>query len=113
MTLDEFIRKWKPILTTWKNSSVEDPEFAEDCWAVGFEMDGGESITALCPEKNWMRATVLRDNLNLIVDVNVLGSAIFSLWRYHTHACGPLDDDTIEWFSIAFDRLRELAAAGK
>lgn len=112
MTINDFITKWQPILTTW-NSSVEDPQFAEDCWSIGFEMDGGESITALYPEKNWMRAAVLRDNLDLIVDVKVLGSAIFSLWRYHTHGCGPLDDDTIEWFSIAFDRLRELNAAEK
>jgi hypothetical protein len=112
MTVSDFIAKWQPILTTW-TGAAEDPQFAEDCWAVGFEMDGGESITALCPEKNWMRATVLRANLNLIVDVNILGSAIFSLWRYHTHGCGPLDNDTIEWFSIAFDRLRELSTTEK
>lgn len=112
MTVSDFIAKWQPILTTW-TGAAEDPQFAEDCWSAGFEMDGGESITALYPEKNWMRAAVLRDNLDLIVDVKVLGSAIFSLWRYHTHGCGPLDDDTIEWFSIAFDRLRELSTTEK
>ena len=48
MPIVDFIAKWQPILTTW-NSAVEDPQFAEDCWAVGFEMDGGRSITAIDP----------------------------------------------------------------
>ena len=112
MPIVDFIAKWQPILTTW-NSAVEDPQFAEDCWAVGFEMDGGRSITAIDPEKNWLKADVLRENLHLITDVNVMGSAIFSHWRYYTHGCGPLADDAIEWFTIAFDHLRALNAAEK
>ena len=72
-------------------------------------MDGGRSITAIDPKRNWLKADELRDKLHLITDVNVIGSAIFSHWRYHTHGDGPLADDTIEWFSIAFDRLRELS----
>ena len=38
---------------------MEDPLFAEDCGAVGFKMDGGKSITAIDPEKNWLKADVL------------------------------------------------------
>lgn len=113
MTIDEFINKWQPILTTLWTGAVEDPQFAKDCWSIGFEMDGGRSITALYPGKNWLKADVLRENLDLVTDVNVIGSAIFSHWRYYTHGCGPLADDTLEWFTIAFDRLRELNAAEK
>ena len=113
MTINDFIAKWQPILTASWTGAAEDPQFAEDCWAVGFEMDGGRSITAIDPEKNWLKADVLRENLHLITDVNVMGSAIFSHWRYYTHGCGPLADDAIEWFTIAFDRLRALNAAEK
>lgn len=113
MTIKSFIKKWQPILTAWENSSVEDPQLAEDCWAVGFDMDGGRSIVALSPEKDWLKADVLKKNLHLITDVNVMGSAIFSHWRYYTHGYGPLADDAIEWFTIAFDHLRALNTAKK
>lgn len=113
MTINDFLAKWQPILTTLWTGAAENLLFAEDCWAVGFEMDGGRSITAIDPEKNWLKADVLRDNLHLIADVNVIGSAIFSHWRYYTHGCGPLADDTIEWFTIAFDHLRALNVAEK
>ena len=112
MTTHEFIQKWQPILTHW-NGAAENPQFAEDCWSCGFEMDGGSSLVALCPEKDWLRAAVLKENIYLITDIKVLGSAIFSHWRYYTHGIGPLADDAEEWFSIAFDHLAKLAPEGE
>ena len=44
MTINDFVAKWQPILTIW-TGAAEDSQFAEDCWAVGFEMDGGRAIT--------------------------------------------------------------------
>ena len=111
--IERFIATWQPILTTW-TGAAEDPQFAEDCWAVGFEMDCGNSFSAAFPEKDVFRASVLTEIISAIDDSKFLGTAIFSHWRYLTHwHNAPLSDDTIEWFSIAFNRLRELNAAGK
>ena len=107
MTIFDFITKWQPILTHW-TTAAEDPQFAEDCLACGFEMDGGSSITALSPGKHWLKADVLKENLNLITDINVMGSAIFSYWRYITHSSGPPDENPEEWLAIAFDHLQAL-----
>ena len=41
MIIADFVKKWQPILTHW-NGAAEDHQFAEDCWACGFEMDRGE-----------------------------------------------------------------------
>lgn len=108
MTTDEFIKKWQPILTTW-NGAAEDPQFAEDCWALGFEMDCGNSFSEAFPGKDPFRAPVLKKVISTITDSKFLGTAIFSHWRYLTHwHNAPFPNDTIEWFSIAFERLQSL-----
>ena len=112
MILSDFITKWQPILTTW-TGAVEDPQFAEDCRALGFEMDCGNSFSEAYPDKDVFRAHILREIIESIDDNKLLGTAIFSHWRYLTHwHNAPLPDDTIEWFSIAFDRLRVLSNTG-
>jgi len=50
MIIADFVKKWQPILTHW-NGTAEDPQFADDCWACGFEMDRGESLIAAFPGK--------------------------------------------------------------
>ncbi len=113
MTIKSFIKKWQPILTTW-TGAAEDPQFAEDCWAIGFEMDCGNSLAEAFPGKDMFRADILKKEIKSISDCKFLGTAIFSHWRYLTHwHNAPLPNDTIEWFSIAFDRLRELSTTGK
>ena len=107
MTLDDFIRKWQPILTHW-NGAAEDPQFAEDCWAVGFEMDGGRSISAIDPKRNWLKADELRDKLHLITDVNVIGSAIFFFLLF-LYSCIRFPVVTIRMpYPYSFIRLRHI-----
>ena len=113
MEIYNFIKKWQPILTHW-NGAAEDHQFAEDCWACGFEMDRGESLIAAFPGKEVLRANVLREIIETMDNSKFLGTAIFSYWCYLTHWYeAPLPEDAIEWFSIAFDRLEKLASEGK
>jgi hypothetical protein len=57
---------------------------------------------------------VLKEIVESIDDSKFLGTAIFSYWRYLTHWHeAPLPDDAIEWFTIAFERLRTLNIAEK
>ena len=113
MTLDNFITKWQPILTRW-NGAAEDPQFTEDCRACGFKMDCGESFVMAFPGRDVMRAAVLREIITHLDNSKFLGTAIFSYWRYLTHwHQAPLQEDAIEWFTLAFERLKELASEGK
>ncbi|MDD3117270.1 MAG: hypothetical protein PHO45_07900 [Victivallaceae bacterium] len=113
MTIRDFVIKWQPILTHW-NGAAEDPLFADDCRTCGFEMDRGESLIAAFPGKEVLRANVLREVIATVDNSKFLGTAIFSYWRYLTHWHeAPLPEDAIEWFSIAFDRLKKLASEGK
>ena len=114
MTIREFIIKWQPILTHW-NGVAEDHQFAEDCWACGFEMDRGESFVIAFPGKHFLtHADELLEVIDSVNSSKLLGSAIFSYWRLLTHSWdGPLPDDAENWFAIAFGRLLELSEEGK
>lgn len=111
--IKKFISKWQPILTHW-NGAAEDPQFVDDCWACGFEMDRGESFVAAFSGKEVLRANVLREIIETVDNSKFLGTAIFSYWRYLTHWHeASLPGDAIEWFSIAFNQLEKLALEGK
>ena len=45
------------------------------------------------------------------VDLQTLGNAIFSQWRYWNHwSMGRMEEADFEWFVMAYSRLAELAA---
>ena len=48
-------------------------------------------------------------DIDRIDDPLILGSAIFSQWRYYTHwaNCG-MDQETVRWFEVAARRLEEI-----
>ena len=115
ITYSEFISRWEPVLTAW-NINAEDPQFADDCWALGFEMDCGRSYAKAFPGQTGFEAAPLKTVLPQITDVRFLGTAIFSYWRYLSHwLCAPPPEDASEWFRLAFGRLKELTEkhAGK
>ena len=108
LTLPDFISKWEPVLTAW-NTDAEDPQFADDCRALGFEMDCGRSFAEAFPGQQGFEAESLKAVLPQITDARFLGTAIFSCWRYFSHwECAPPPEDASEWFRLAFGRLREL-----
>jgi hypothetical protein len=87
--------------------ATDDLSFADDCKSYGFKMDCGESFTEAFKDKN-----VFNDSQEFINDVQLLGSAIFSKWRYYNHWSGPgesiLSERNKAWFVIALERLRSL-----
>lgn len=86
--------------------------FADQCFGFGFKMDCGDAIERVYPNMN-----ILDDNMTFskvarqIEDIGLLGSAIFSKYRYVTHwaYCDSLlSERNKEWFKMAFKRLQEL-----
>ena len=88
------------------NFQVEEG-FAEKCFALGFEMDSGNSFCEKYP-KAFNDYSELNKIIEEIDDPQFLGTAIFSQWRYITHwsyCSHPLDEQYRPWFITAFGRL--------
>ncbi len=88
------------------NFQVEEG-FAEKCFALGFEMDSGNSFCEKYP-KAFNDYSELGKIIEEIDDPQFLGTAIFSQWRYITHwsyCSHPLDEQYRPWFITAFGRL--------
>ncbi|MBR2045622.1 MAG: hypothetical protein IJ958_05745 [Agathobacter sp.] len=86
--------------------------FADKCFELNFKMDCGEAIERAFPN---MRVTDDASTFFRVVkqidDIGLLGSAIFSKYRYITHwaYCDSLlSKENREWFKMAFERLIEL-----
>lgn len=84
-------------------------DFGDRMFALGFEMDCGESFVrkyAFTPNDGPDR---LEASLEEIDDIDVLGAGIFSLWRFYNHwSMGPVDEDDLRWLAIAFRHLKRL-----
>ena len=88
-----------------------DHYLADDCSALGFEMACGHAF-----EEKFERAIYDARALDTIIenvnDISLLGSAIYSRWRYFNHwaydAAEILSMPNRSWFIIAFNRLAEL-----
>ena len=88
------------------NFQVEE-KFADECFALGFEMDSGNSFCEKYP-KAFNDVQELDRIIEEIDDPKFLGTAIFSQWRYITHwsyCSHPLDTEYRPWFITAFGRL--------
>ena len=111
-SIHRFAQKWLSFFSeTAPDSSIFDScRFADECEACGFEMDCGKSFERKYPEKRaFTTATGLSEIIHEIDDILLLGSAIFSQWRYYTHWAMSGLDNFKEWFLIAFTRLLELS----
>lgn len=85
--------------------------FGEQCLALGFKMDCGKRFIKTFSNDALYKNEYLEKIINSIDDVDLLGSAIFSHWRYVTHwgyADYLLDKANRPWFITAFKRLIEL-----
>lgn len=113
--LNEFASKYLKLYMSKETAGHQVEEgFAEECWALGFEMDCGKAFIAAFPgEHPFENAEGLKAVINNVTDIPLLGSAIFSMWRQITHWdwCGNLlSDENRAWFTVAFQRLIELSA---
>jgi predicted phosphatase homologous to the C-terminal domain of histone macroH2A1 len=80
--------------------------FDKYCFEFGLKMDTGEVIEALYPSASYDEG-VLKSVIDEIDDIDLLGSAVFSRWRYYTH--WAMGGETIlnarEWFITALERM--------
>ena len=112
--IHDFAIKW---LNKFRDENINyielvDRYMAEDCEALGFKMDCGHAF------KNKYGCDIgdneaLSRIIDQVTDIPVLGSAIYSGWRYFNHWAYSgkeiLEPNNREWFIIALRQLRWLA----
>lgn len=89
-------------------TALDRTDWTERFRGFGFQMDCGNSYQ----ERYGLSiddAEGLRRNLEQVVDIQILGNAVFSQCRYITHwALGGCERE-LEWLHLALKRLEELA----
>lgn len=110
MNTYQFARKW--IMRFRKGEDTAVREFSQDCKSLGFSMDCGQKFLESYPNTGaFQTAEGLKGILNQITDPNLLGSAIYSKWRWITHweYRGSMStEENKRWFLLALTRLAEL-----
>ena len=88
-----------------------DHYMADDCEALGFVMDCGNAFAKRYGEAG-SNATALDKIIDEVKDMSLLGSAIYSRWRYFNHwaysAEEVLEPQNRTWFILALSRLAML-----
>lgn len=111
--IHEFAVKWCDKFRDQKINYIElvDHFMADDCAALGFEMDCGHAF-----EERYEQAVYDYEALDRIIDdvddISLLGSAIYSRWRYFNHWAYSgeeiLEHKNRAWFILALSRLAML-----
>ena len=113
MNIKEFTQKW---ITRFQDPDVcyidlVDHYMADDCQELGFEMDCGHTFQERYGKAVYDVAE-LRKIIEHVSDIKLLGSAIYSRWRYFNHwaysGAEILEPGNREWFIMALKRLEEL-----
>lgn len=112
--IHEFAVKWIDKFSDKKINYIElvDHYMANDCEALGFIMDCGHAFS-----EKYGNAVHNSEALGRIIyqitDIQLLGSAIYSRWRYFNHWAYSgeeiLNPKNREWFILSLSRLDELA----
>ena len=84
--------------------------FSEKCFDLGLEMDCGHAFIDHYSDDAFYDLKIFIRVVDEIDDAALLGSAIFSKWRFITHwaESSLLDDNYRKWFIIALRRLCEI-----
>lgn len=110
-----FCDKWIAIINNPDSKAfdfIENLEFSDECRKLGFVMDCGNSFVEKYGQTVFNDPGALSATIELIDDTIILGSAIFSQWRYYSHwAMDSFQGSKIEtWVIIAFNRLKILSS---
>lgn len=111
--INKFALKWLEIFENEKTNYLElvDGPMGDECHRLGFVMDCGESFSEKYGQasNDFAELEIIIDTVN---DVNLLGNAVFSQWRYFNHwaysGAEILEPKNRKWFVIALTRLAEL-----
>ena len=110
----EFAAKWFEKFRDKNINYIElvDHYMADDCSALGFEMDCGHAFSEQYGKASY-DSEALDAVIGQITDIPLLGSAIYSRWRYFNHWAYSgeeiLEPQNRDWFTMALSRLGELA----
>ncbi|WP_026528026.1 DUF6998 domain-containing protein [Butyrivibrio sp. VCD2006] len=86
-------------------------DFPEKCEELGFFMDCGHTFESIYGKDTLNNKEAFHRALAVVEDPILLGSAIFSIWRYYTHWAYDTNitsDECREWFIMAFDKMKAL-----
>ena len=108
--IHDFALKWCNKFRDQSINYIElvDYWMADDCAALGFEMDCGHAFFEKYGQavNNFEALSGIIDD---ITDISLLGSAIYSQWRYFNHwaytGAEILEPQNRAWFILALSRL--------
>lgn len=112
--IHEFAVKWREKFRDPNISYAElvDDYMAEDCASLGFRMDCGHAFSEKYGEAS-NKQDALAKIIDEVTDIPLLGSAIYSQWRYFNHwaysGAEILHPENRAWFILALDRLGYLS----
>ncbi len=110
-----FAKKWNAVFLDMqtKGSDVLAPSLADECQLLGFKMDCGHAFCAEYGHHAFYDSDILQDEIDEIDSINLLGSAVYSRWRYFHHWADRGEDilhpANRSWFITAFSHLAYLA----
>lgn len=113
--IHDFAVNWQEKFSDTASDYIElvEHHLGDECVALGFEMDCGNAFTEKYG-KAAFDSRALGQVIDSVDDVMLLGSAIFSRWRYFNHwaytGAEILEPQNIEWFNMALTRLKNLTA---
>lgn len=112
--IHSFAIKWLEKFNNDEADFIElvDHWMADDCRELGFVMDCGNSFSQKYGEA-FNNSEKLQTILENITDIDLLGSAIYSQWRYYNHwaytGAEILEPKNRKWFILALRRLAKLS----
>lgn len=119
-SIKDFCKKYIEYFKNLKREPPEDryyfidsPVFVRECVSFGFEMDCAASFREKYGDEAFNSEEAFARIADTIIDVKVLGSGIFSQWRYYNHWAESSQAiyDAVGWFKLAFDRLLTISVS--
>lgn len=111
----DFAVKWCDKFRNQNINYLElvDHLIADECDALGFEMDCGNAFSDKYGQAPFSNYEELEKIIDDITDIFLLGSAIYSRWRYFNHwaysGADIVEPENRAWFILALSRLALLS----
>ena len=81
--------------------------FGKKCEELGFVMDSGKQFLKKYPDI-YKSENSYKPEIQDIMNIDLLGSAVYSKWRYYTNWALPTEEKPIEWFNSIMKHLGQL-----
>lgn len=111
-----FAKKWlKELSGNPQIDNAFEDAFGNECAGLGFQMDSGEEFTRQYPECGPAHNNVTEQTVENITDIDLLGSAVYSFWRFKTHwdYSYHLSPDDCSWIKLILEQMMTLTTKKK